>query len=330
MTGRGHEDLGSLAPEALVRHFLDRAPVSEEEQMSVDVVHKFGGTSMAQMGKVTDIIDSARRNGGSHIVVVSAMAGITDRLLDTWNEIVALPPEESAALVEEVVLEPHIDKAKELALTEAEYARLSDDFAAPSLALFEQFQRGHYASRDVTISAGERFSSLLLAASLRSQGVNAEAVDAAQFLITGPSLESGTQVMWEETRNRGQRLLRRMLREGVIPVVTGFTGRRVDGEITTLGRGGSDYTATVIGRIMNAKTVNIWTDVEGVYTGNPKTDKTATFIPRMTHAKGDEMAKAGHKVLYTRTLEPLIGTPTVAVVRSTFNPQHPGTRIVPG
>lgn len=312
------------------RYAQEMAP--ESRSFFVNRVHKFGGTSMEQTGQVTDIIDSVRRNGGSDIVVVSALAGVTNNLLAIEKDIgLHNNGANYTDILTKVVVLPHRQKAHEIGLTDEEFARYDDELGTLSVDLLYEMDKGFHANRDTIISFGEKFSSRLLAASLRSQGVPAQAVD-TDFIYTSPTLPGyidDPDILWNQTHRETQRALHGLLSQGVIPILTGYTGRRPDGIPTTLGRGGSDYTASVLARIMGARTVNIWTDVDGVYTGNPKTDTTAAYLPEITHEQADRMAKDGHKVLNPRTMEPLLGTRAVLVVRNTFNPQNPGTRIVP-
>ncbi len=133
----------------------------------------------------------------------------------------------------------------------------------------------------------------------------------------------------EETRKNAERSIKPFAREGIVPVVTGFLGATADGRITTLGRGGSDYSASIISRAVGSQEVWIWTDVNGVYNKDPVFNPDAIFYPELTFEQADAMAKAGAKVLHSKTLEPLSGTGITLFVKNTFNPEHPGTKVLP-
>jgi aspartokinase/homoserine dehydrogenase 1 len=137
----------------------------------------------------------------------------------------------------------------------------------------------------------------------------------------------GAEPLMDLTRDRCESLLRPMLQRGVIPVVTGFIGATVDGELTTLGRGGSDYSATILGAALHADEVVIWTDVDGVLTSDPRIVPGACTIPEISYREAAELAYFGAKVLHPKTLRPLIQSEIPLWIRNTFSPEGPGTKV---
>ncbi len=182
---------------------------------------------------------------------------------------------------------------------------------------------------DVVFSYGERASVRLVAAALRRSGLHAEAVEAGSFLVTDDSFQNAVP-LWEETRPRATEVLGTLLKRGTIPVITGFIGATRDGRITTLGRNSSDYSAAIVGALLDAAEVSIWTDVDGVYDGDPRIDGgSMTLLEEMTYSEALHLASNGAKVLHPRTIEPLQQKGIALRVRNTFRPEHTGTRIGP-
>ena len=145
-------------------------------------------------------------------------------------------------------------------------------------------------------------------------------------LITDSSFGEANPV-WRETRRRVRRVLKPLLGCNTIPVVTGFIGQTSGGEVTTLGRGGSDYTATILADALNADEVWIWTDVDGLMTADPRVVEDARVIETLSYAEAEEMAILGAKAMHPRALEPARGKSIPVRIRNTFNPEHPGTLI---
>ena len=147
------------------------------------------------------------------------------------------------------------------------------------------------------MAIGERLSALLMAAYLESQGTRAAAVNAAQVIATDDVFGNATPLM-EETRERAAAVLRPLLDQRVIPVVTGFNAATLDGRPTTLGRGGSDFSAAILAAAMDAEELWIWTDVDGIMTGDPRLIPDARVLDEITYSEAAELAYAGAKVLH--------------------------------
>jgi aspartate kinase len=180
---------------------------------------------------------------------------------------------------------------------------------------------------DTISSLGERMNAPLVAAVLRGKGVKAQAVDAAQLIVTDASFQNANPIE-QATRQKVREGLIPLLDEKVVPVVTGFVAATQDGILTTLGRGGSDYTAAILGDSLDASEVWTWTDVDGVMTADPRIVSNARVIPELSFSEVSELAYFGAKVLHPKTLRPIIERDIPLWVKNTFNPESPGTKVI--
>jgi aspartokinase/homoserine dehydrogenase 1 len=262
---------------------------------------------------------------------VSAMSKITDLLLDTLRR----AEEGDGAGVDanlQTLTERHLMCCREL-LPEG-FQEGACDGVGGLLAEFARIARGvlmlgerPLASVDRAVAIGERLSALLMAAYLQSQGTNAAAVNAAQVIATDDVFGNATPLL-EETRERAAAVLGPLLDGRVLPVVTGFNAATLDGRPTTLGRGGSDFSAAILAASMDAEELWIWTDVDGIMTGDPRLIPDARVLDEITYNEAAELAYAGAKVLHPRTLAPLIDRQIPVWSKNSFAPEKPGTRIV--
>jgi aspartokinase/homoserine dehydrogenase 1 len=298
-------------------------------------VMKFGGTSVgdaACIARTAQIIARAA-NENACIVVVSAMSGVTNRLIaaakraesgDSEACVVAMEglrrQHETAlvSLVQNEKARQSILHAMELVL--AEGLRLCDGTAL----LRELTPR----ALDAISSLGERLSAPLVGGAVRELGVRSEAVEATELIVTD-AFHGGAEPRMAATREKSEARLRRMLNEEIVPVVTGFIGATADGILTTLGRGGSDYSATILGAAMNADEVIIWTDVDGVLTADPRLVPEARTIPVISYREAAELAYFGAKVLHPKTLNPVMQAAIPVWIRNSFAPARAGTKITP-
>jgi len=252
------------------------------------LVMKFGGTSVAGARQIRQAGGIIRRFAGQRpVVVVSAMAGVTDDLLALAEQAVTGSPSEVSRRLDRLQTR-HRREAGLLGLDGHEGERLSRSFDAlfneiegvchGVLLLRELSQR----SRDLIASFGERLSAQIVAAHLRRIGLRAQPVDARDCIVTDDSHGSAV-VDFEATNRQVRRVLRPILRAGSVPVVTGFIGRTRQGATTTLGRSGSDYTASILGMALRAREVWIWKEVDGVCTADPALVPNARG-PRARHA----------------------------------------------
>jgi aspartate kinase len=181
---------------------------------------------------------------------------------------------------------------------------------------------------DYVSGIGERLSCRLVAAALRGAGCQAEAVEATRFLVTDDNFGDAFPLM-DRTCERARTVLGPLLASRVVPVVTGFIGATEDGFTTTLGRGGSDYSASIIGSVLRAEQVVIWTDVDGVMTANPRVVEGARTLPQISYQEAAELSYFGAKVLHPRTIAPAVERNIPVYIRNSFRPDLPGTRIGP-
>ena len=188
---------------------------------------------------------------------------------------------------------------------------------------------GHRPPRavDEAIAVGERLSALLVGEHLRSRGIAAQAVNAVDAIVTDAVFNNASPVM-ELTREKATTRLMPLLEAGTIPVVTGFNGATADGRPTTLGRGGSDFSASILAAALDAAELWIWTDVDGIMTADPRLVPEARVLSEITYSEAAELAYAGAKVLHPRTLAPLVERKIPVWSKNSFAPEKPGTRIV--
>jgi aspartokinase/homoserine dehydrogenase 1 len=180
---------------------------------------------------------------------------------------------------------------------------------------------------DAVASLGERLTARILAAVLRDRGERATAVEATEAIITNGKHGAAVPLM-DETREAAQARLMPLLAQGVIPVVTGFIAATKEGVTTTLGRGGSDYTAAILGASLDSDEVWIWTDVDGVMTADPRVVREARTLPEISYSEAAELSFFGAKVLHPKTILPAVERGIPLRIVNTFNPSHPGTLIV--
>jgi bifunctional aspartokinase / homoserine dehydrogenase 1 len=294
-------------------------------------VWKFGGASLADAEAFRRAAGLIRSRSGPLVIVASAMFGITDLLLDGARRAVAGDSAAGSEVAEEF-LKRHAAVIRELlpagrerkaALLAVEtMAREYREVAQAVAALAELSPR----ASDALAARGERASSTILAAVLAGAGRKAQQVDAVGFLMTDGHHGAATPDI-EGTRALARPLLLGLLKRGVTPVVPGFIGRAADGSVATLGRGGSDLTATLLVRVLGASSAVLWKDVPGILTADPKAVPDARLVPQLQHREAAEVAYFGAKVLHPRALIPLDGTRATLVVRSFLHPDRPGTEV---
>ncbi|MEE8162635.1 MAG: aspartate kinase, partial [Anaerolineae bacterium] len=299
------------------------------------IVMKFGGTSLGDgeaIKRAADIVCHTLEDKGEVVVVVSAMSGVTDVLLSAATS-AARGNGETFRRARWALSDRH-----RLAMTEAisdEEARLQlMEEVEALLSGFESLCRsihilGELTGRgsDAVASLGERLTVRILAAALREKGVRATAVETTEVIVTNGQHGSAAPLM-DETRETSRARLLPLLAEGVTPVVTGFIAATKDGVTTTLGRGGSDYTAAILGACLDSDEVWIWTDVDGVMTADPMVVPEARTLPEISYAEAAELSYFGAKVLHPKTILPAVERGVPLRIVNTFNPSHPGTLIV--
>ncbi len=281
------------------------------------IVMKFGGTSVGDARSIRAAVGIVRsRLERRPVVVVSAMAGVTDALIAAWERA------SRGRGAGGSIAARHLAAARDLGLPLQDVRGEARGMEA-ALAAVRGRRGSSAADRDRIVSFGERLSAHLVAGALHSAGVEAAAAPAGDAgLVTDAAF--GEAEPLPEAYPALRRGLRR--RPGV-PVVTGFIGRTRDGRPTTLGRGGSDYTAAILAAALGAEEVEIWTDVSGVMSADPRVAPEARTIERLSFAEAAELAYFGAKVLHPKTLLPAMAAEIPVRVLNTGDPAHPGTLI---
>lgn len=300
----------------------------------MNITMKFGGTSVGSaqaIENVVQIVHEAVAAGHRVAVVVSAMSGVTDMLL---NSVQAAVKGDKWGFIQlnNDIREKHTNALHELMPA----GRNRDDILGQLDAMLRKHQDlceaisilGEATPRimDAIVSYGERMSSRMVAAVMADRGLAAQALDASQYVITNDDHQNA-EPLWPETAERIQNQLLPIVESGVVPVLTGFIGATRGGAVTTLGRGGSDFSASIFAAYLNSDELIIWTDVDGVMTTDPRLDKRAKVLPYVSYAEVGELAFYGAKVLHPKTVQPIIQKKIPLRVRNTFNPRHPGTLI---
>ena len=297
------------------------------------IVIKFGGTSVGDADRVAAAIDIvAERRQRQPIVVVSALAGVT-------NELVAASEAAKACDVDRVnqiiaaVRQRHEDVAMRLVQQKFDF------FEAFIKQLDKQIEQIHTILRgiallgeitprakDKVVAIGEKLSSVLFAYSMMMRALPGEHVDSEDVVITDNRFGEAAPLM-DATRENARRVLLPLLERNLIPVLGGFIGRTPDGATTTLGRGGSDYSAAIVGAAIGAGEIQIWTDVDGMMTCDPRLIPNAQVIDRISYVEAAELAWFGAKVLHPKTIAPAIAQRIPVRILNTHNVASAGTEV---
>lgn len=297
------------------------------------LVMKFGGTSVGDAGrieKVAEIIRDASRDSNV-VVVVSAMAGVTNKLIEAAKGAESGKPELVSTIFDGL-------NRKHKAVADL-LTRTPEDQNSIQQIIEEILLSGHHLCqgtlllRELTPRAldsiaglGERLSAPLVATALGVHGVASKAIVATELIVTD-SFHGSAEPQMDVTRRHCETRLLPLLQNGIVPVVTGYIGSTPEGVVTTLGRGGSDYSATILAAALDADEVIIWTDVDGVLTADPRLVPEVRTIPEISYLEAAELAFFGAKVLHPKTLRPVIHGHIPVWIRNTFAPERLGTKI---
>lgn len=295
------------------------------------IVLKFGGSSVAKPERIKNVVDILQKyyaRGEKYSVVFSALGGATDNLIALAQK--AVKGDDSAYLSGLSELKTrHIETVEYLLTDTTLLAHTSKEIENNFTALHD-ILHGLSLVRELTarsldfiVSFGERNAAFIIAQYMRQCGIPAQFLDARKVIRTNDNFGSA-KVKFEETDALIQQ---HFLSSPEIQVVTGFIGSTDSGHTTTLGRGGSDYTAAIIGAALQAKAIEIWTDVDGVLTADPRKVRKAFTIPTMTFKEAMEMSHFGAKVIYPPTIQPALKNNIPLYIKNTFNPDFEGTFI---
>ncbi|MGE0813056.1 MAG: aspartate kinase [Vicinamibacterales bacterium] len=292
-------------------------------------IWKFGGASLADAAAVAAAAARIAAHDGPLVVVASALAGVTDLLLDGADHAMAGRAADAAATAR-ALARRHLRVAAALRLP----VRVRRRIGSAVDAAVEEYRHvctavgilGHLSprTRDLLAARGERLSALLLTAAIAQAGRRADLVDATEVVVTDGHFGGASPLLPESTK-LARRVLLPVLKRRHVPVIPGYIGLAPGGGIATLGRGGSDLTATLLGRALGAPKVTLWKDVPGILTSDPRLVPDTRLIPELHHQEAAEVAHYGAKVLHPRALIPIAGTRVRLEVRSFLDPTRPGT-----
>jgi aspartokinase/homoserine dehydrogenase 1 len=304
------------------------------------IVHKFGGTSLGEARRFSNVADivaehhlrtkSLGRPGT--VIVVSAMSQVTNQLIqgsraaaqsqeNAWRQVTAGLREKHLAVVDSL-LDRSSERQEIMALIEDRLNNLERLYRSLSV-LGELTARGG----DAIACFGEQLSAAILAAVLRERGLASQALSASEIIITDDRFGAASPLP-DQTRRRLGKRVRPLLEQDVIPVITGYIAATEKGIPTTLGRGGSDYSAAIIGAGLGADEVWIWSDVDGILTADPNIVRRARTLSELSYAEAAELAYYGADVLHPKTIRPVVAAGIPLRILNSFEPRHPGTLIV--
>ncbi len=298
------------------------------------IVMKFGGTSVADadaIARVVGIVKAARESSGlPPVVIVSAMSGVTDRLIELTHS----AEQRLDAHVLNGVAElshRHFEALERLVPPElandvlVEIGTHLDDLRA-LLKATGILRAASPSAHDAIVSIGELISSRILAVALQHNGVPSAWVDARRAIVTDGA-HMGATPQADETRALVAREVTPRVAEGRVPVIGGFVGATTQGVTTTLGRGGSDYSAAIIGAAVDSREIQIWTDVDGMLTADPRIVESPRVVPHLSFGEASELAYFGAKVLHPSTILPAVAKDIPVRILNSRRPQAAGTTI---
>lgn len=294
------------------------------------VVLKFGGTSVADQAAIRRLIDIVKSTSGQSVVVVSALAGATDRLLGLAAQAGAGDAEGARESVRQLH-ERHVDVAGVItdpglrADVDRFLSRQFDELGRVVDAL-SVLQDTSPRWLDAVAAVGELCSSSIVTAALTSHGVPAAWVDARRVMVTNDTFTAAAPLM-EETGARMIAGVAPIVAGGKVPVMGGFVGATTRGITTTLGRGGSDYSAAIVGACLDAAEIQIWTDVDGMLTADPRLISAARLVPALSFTEASELAYFGAKVLHPSTILPAVAKNIPVRILNSHNAKAHGTLI---
>ncbi|MEM7486686.1 MAG: bifunctional aspartate kinase/homoserine dehydrogenase I [Bacteroidota bacterium] len=291
-------------------------------------VLKFGGTSVANPKNINRVKTIVQNEVSDKIaVVVSAFGGVTDLLLHTSQ----LASNQDLTFKEGLkkIEDRHMETIKELIPVNAQSAILSK--VKSDLNILETLLEGSFLIGELTpklsdkiVSYGELLSSFIIAEFFKTAGIDATFKDSRELIITDESF-GNAHVDFEATYHNCDSFFKKT--NHAVTVLPGFVASSSAGNLTTLGRGGSDYTAAIIAAAVSASVLEIWTDVSGMYTANPKLVKQSKSVSQISYEEAMELSHFGAKVLYPPTIQPVLGKEIPIIIKNTFVPEDEGTRI---
>jgi aspartate kinase len=288
--------------------------------MSKPFIFKFGGSSLQTAERLNQVLELISAFDQPLVIVTSALGGITNLLVEACDSPELLSDYKGK------IYQHHLQLILELGLpssvlseVEAHLDDTLNDLTAGGTSLTNQ-------QRDLVLSIGERLSTYLVARTLEARGLKTAYLDSRKVIRTD-STWGEARIDLALTRDQAREVIQPLLKTGTIPVVTGFLGSNTKGETTTIGRNGSDLTATILGTCLAVREVWIWTDVDGIFTADPRYHQGARILPEISFREAAEAAFFGASVIHPHTLWPVLDTDVAVRVKNTLNPRNPGTLI---
>jgi aspartate kinase len=302
------------------------------------IVMKFGGTSVAtgeNIRRVANIVADNVKKNYRVVVVVSALAGVTNQLVEEAEQAKKRKEKQIQEFTKKLV-EKHV-AAVTKAIEDKRIQKEVEQIIEKTVAELEKVLTGICyvgeltpKSEDYVLSFGERLSAPIVWGALRDLKLQTQYFTGKEAGIVTDSNFGEANPLMNVTTHQVKERIEPLLERKVIPVITGYLAATQDGVVTTLGRGGSDYTATLIGVALSADEVWIWTDVDGIMTADPKIVPSARMLPELSYGEAAEMAIFGAKAMHPSALEPVIEARIPVRIRNVFNPENPGTLIADG
>lgn len=300
------------------------------------IVMKFGGTSVSCSEGIDHIVEITKKSvldGNEVIVVVSAISGITDKIIMATEKALINDKEAIRTYIKELAT-----KHREIAVEIIHNKKVLDKLLSENEELIKEFtgiltsvsylKEATPRTRDYLLSFGEKLSTSIICSALQDSKLKAKWFTGGKVGIVTNDRFGNAMPLMNITTHQVKKNLEPLISKGVIPVVTGYIAHTQDAITTTLGRGGSDYTASIIGSVLNADEVWIWTDVDGLMTADPKIEPLAKTISSISYAEAIEMAYFGAKGMHPKALEPVALKEIPVRIKNTFNPEKYGTLIV--
>lgn len=289
---------------------------------------KFGGTSLGSGKRIKNVgrIILQYNELGTPIIVASAMGGVTDKLISLFESHKDSNSAESDGLLC-LLRDIHYKALDDLELTPQinleTYQTLNKLFYQLAVSLHK---KNNY---DYIVSFGERLSACLLSAELKNIGLKSKFIQSSEIIIVN-STPKAIVVLTKETEQRAKQILGQLISQEIIPVVTGFFASNIVDEVVTLGRGGSDYSATILANALDAKEVILWKDVDGIFNLDPDKNPNSVLYTDLSYDEATILAQNGAKVLHPECLESVASKGITVWVKNSFNPVLRGTRICSG
>lgn len=294
-------------------------------------VLKFGGSSVGNAERVNNviniIIDRYIKKDQKIAVVFSAFQGVTDKLIEIGKLAFTRNPNYKKELNE--LIDRHYETAFQLNPVNR-HGEIAD-ILEPFFDELKELTQGIYLVKELSprtldyiLSFGERLSCSIIAVSIKNRGIECEYLDASRIIKTDENFGNATV----EQKITYKNILNYFKKHNKLQIITGFIASTTNNEITTLGRGGSDYTASIFGAALNVKLIEIWTDVDGILTADPRKVKNSFSLPSVTYEEAMELSHFGAKVIYPPTMLPALQKKIKIVIKNSFNPDFEGTYIL--